>query len=283
MSYTVTKFVLESQGLTPSEKAVAHSLAYHAHADGTKSFPSMVTIAIEAGLSDRRAAQRVVRRLEEKGLIVADGAKSGGRYKATHYRFDLEYSGCTVAVTNESATVVDRNSDPGCTKQRLYGRPKGYERSDKDQIVGADRAGLMTFGYDSDDPYGQLLRDEDEIISTIREALTQWVKQLRPLPPFPRKELTEDEAARAFHAVSELLLNGAAKLFGTARASTSTLVDYDRVWDLEQKYGPGTTAALAKAIIAHGVGDSHSYAISVRTFVWTHLCDAATATSSPTN
>jgi Helix-turn-helix domain len=232
MSYTVTKFVLDLAGLTPSEKAVAHSLAYHAHADGAESYPSMNTIATEAGLSDRRAAQRVVRRLERKGLIVAETSKSGGRYKATHYRFDLGYSGPTVALYQTvTATPVARNSDPSCTKQRSYGRPKGYERSLKGH-TGADRAVPSCVWDDPDpfwhsdeaeklDPHGcirQQLWEEEQIIQSIPPALTHWTANLHPL--LPRVPLSETDAAKAFHGVSEQLVNGAAKLFGTARGST---------------------------------------------------------------
>ena len=92
MSYIVTKFVLELKQLTPSEKAVAHSLAYHAHADGADAYPSMSMIAAEAGLKNRRMPERIVRRLEAKGIIAAVSPKSGGRYKSTHYRFNLENS-----------------------------------------------------------------------------------------------------------------------------------------------------------------------------------------------
>jgi hypothetical protein len=143
MSYTVTKFVLDLCGLTPSEKAVAHSLAYHAHVDGTESYPAMERIAAEAGLSDRRCAQRIVRQLETKGVIVATTSKMGGRNKGTHYRFNLVNSDPQVALSGESmsdpqvtvsgetATIEDGNSDIRGHKQRPPGRtkgPKGPER-----------------------------------------------------------------------------------------------------------------------------------------------------------
>jgi hypothetical protein len=88
MSYKITRLVLELNGLTPTEKAVAHCLAYHAKEDGTDSYPSMATIARESGLKDRRSAQRIVRRLEQKSVVLSDD-KSGGRF-STRYRFNLE-------------------------------------------------------------------------------------------------------------------------------------------------------------------------------------------------
>jgi hypothetical protein len=292
MSYTVTKFVLDLAGLTPSEKAVAHSLAYHAHADGAESYPSMNTIATEAGLSDRRAAQRVVRRLEKKGVIVAETSKSGGRYKATHYRFDLGYSGPTVALSQTvTATPVARNSDPSCTKQRSYGRPKGYERSMKGH-TGADRA-VPKYYWDSDDPWWmseeieksdpdgrwrQLLWEEEQIVHAIPKGLTHWTANLHPL--LPRVPLSETDAAKAFHGVSELLVNGAAKLFGTARGSTSTLLDYADIYALDEMYGAGTSEALASEIRNRGVGDDNtSFPISERVFVWGHLASQLLTTA----
>ena len=137
MSYAATKYVVELDGLTPTEKAVAHSLAHHANPDGSDSFPSMTTIAREAGLKDRRCAQYVVRRLESKGVIFADTSKAGGRQKSTRYRFDLENSEPVfavsgkaksepeVAVSPQSANPDALNSEPGRTKQRIPIRTNG--------------------------------------------------------------------------------------------------------------------------------------------------------------
>ena len=254
----------------------------------------MNTIATEAGLSDRRAAQLVVRRLEEKGLIVADTVKTGGRYKTTHYRFDLEYSGPTVALsTAETATAVTRNSDPSGTKQRLYGRPKGKERSMKEN--GADRAAPKYF-WDSDDPWWtspeaeagdpdgcirQQIWEQEQITKAIPVGLTQWTASLHPLLPSVR--LSETDAAKAFTGVSELLVNGAARLFGTKRGSTSTLLDYDVIWAIDELYGAGTSEALAQQLLSRGVGDTNTvYPISERVFVWNHLADQLlTSSSSP--
>jgi hypothetical protein len=106
MSYQTTKFVLERDDLSPSEKAVAHSLAYHADKDGCNSYPSMDTIAREAGFKYRQGAQRVVRRLEKKGLIVAETAKTGGSGVTTIYRFNLKYCIPTDALSNPQTASV---------------------------------------------------------------------------------------------------------------------------------------------------------------------------------
>ena len=73
--------------------------------------------------------------------------------------------------------------------------------------------------------------------------------------------------------MNELLVNGAALLLGEKRGSTSTLIDYDRIWDLDEKYGAGTTETLARKLLEVGVGTGDPHPVSVRTFVWTHLAD----------
>jgi hypothetical protein len=145
-------------------------------------------------------------------------------------------------------------------------------------IVGAHRAS-RSYGYDPDDWVRQLMEDEAEIIRTIPNELTQWVTRLRPL--LPRVPLAENDAAKAFHGMSELLVNGAAILLGKKRGSTSTLIDYDRIWELDEKYGAGTTETLAQKILAVGVATDDLHPISVRTFVWNHLADQLLNPTSP--
>ena len=138
-------------------------------------------------------------------------------------------------------------------------------------ILGADRA-CHPHEYDPDDWVSQLMEDEAEIIRSIPLELTKWVSRLQPLPK-GSSPLAEDDAVKAFTTISELLANGAARLFGEKRGSTSTLLDYDRIWDLEKRYGAGTTAALANKILELGVATDDPHPISVRTFVWNHLTD----------
>ncbi len=88
MSWELTGAVLRLRNLTPTEKAVAHSLAYHAPKGGS-AHPSMALIAREAGLGNRTAAQKVVRRLEAKGIISPTTSKKGGRKNPTRYQFNL--------------------------------------------------------------------------------------------------------------------------------------------------------------------------------------------------
>lgn len=124
MSWELTQFVLSLRNLDPTEKAVAHSLACHAPKHGT-AYPSMETIALEAGLGSRRAAQKVVRRLELTGIISPTTPKKGGRKNPTHYQFNLGNSEPPDALSRhgnsepggpnlgETANQEVRNSEPG--------------------------------------------------------------------------------------------------------------------------------------------------------------------------
>ena len=161
MSYHITRFVLGLDGLSPAEKSVLHCLAYYAHEDGTNTWPSMTRIAKEAGLSDRRSAQRIVRRMEQRGILIAETKKTGGWKIPTMYRFNLEYRDRGVAPVRtkgdrgvagavcvtlekngdpddiETATLepqIAERGDPGDTKQRPVGRTKGYEPEEREPL-----------------------------------------------------------------------------------------------------------------------------------------------------
>lgn len=143
MSFQATKFVRALRGLTPAEKAVAFVLADHANQYGGNSFPSMDLIAEEAGFKDRRSAQRYMRRLEEKKVVVAMSPKTGGHGHdtATIYRLDFGYEPTTRC--DSTAAPPDANlDDGGVTVQtvrgdstgpegRQHSRSKKYEEGDK--------------------------------------------------------------------------------------------------------------------------------------------------------
>lgn len=266
MSYTVTKLVLDLQGLSPSEKAVANVLAYHAHPDGSNAFPSMTTIAREAGFKHRQSVQRVMKRLEEKKIIAADTAKLGGRSRSTRYRFLLE--NCNFKLHfSETATTDPQNCNFQSTKLQPLSCTKGYERSLKDSY---DESYAWVF---------QLMEDEAAIINSLPRGLTNWVASLKPLAR--KADLAEKQAAQGFQAVNELLFNGAAILCSEARGSFSTLQDYEDIWALDETYGPGTAATLARKIIDFDVA-SHDpiHPVSVRSFAWNHLASELLSSAS---
>jgi ribosomal protein S25 len=71
----------------------------------------MALIAREAGLGNRTAAQKVVRRLEAKGIISPTTSKKGGRKNPTRYQFNLGNSIPTDAL---SATTNSIPRDANC-------------------------------------------------------------------------------------------------------------------------------------------------------------------------
>jgi hypothetical protein len=130
MSFQATKFVLGLQGLTRAEKAVAWVLACHANQYGGNAYPSMERIAREAGFKDKRSAQRYVRRLEKKKIVIAMTAKTGGhgRDTATVYKLDFDYE--PPMRDDNLATPPDGNPDEGgATNQTVRGdKPDGEGR-----------------------------------------------------------------------------------------------------------------------------------------------------------
>jgi hypothetical protein len=119
----VTAYVLQLRGLSISEKAVALVLAGHASADGSNSYPSMTTVAQEAGLGYRQTASVIAHRLEARGIVEATSERTGGRAKPTVYRFpeapQFKFGKCNspVAVSQpESATLTDGKCNSGVLK-----------------------------------------------------------------------------------------------------------------------------------------------------------------------
>jgi Helix-turn-helix domain len=139
MSFQATKFVRGLRGLTPGEKAVAFVLADHANQYGGHSFPSMDLIADEAGFKDRRSAQRYVRRLEEKKVVIAMTPKTGGHGHdtATVYKLDFDYEPA-MRCDSTGAPPITSLDDGGVTNQTMRGDSPGLEgrqhsRSKKDE------------------------------------------------------------------------------------------------------------------------------------------------------
>jgi hypothetical protein len=139
MSFQATKFVRALRGLTPAEKAVAFVLADHANQYGGNSYPSMDLIAEEAGFKDRRSAQRYMRRLEEKKVVVAMSPKTGGHGHDTATIYKLDFA---MRCDSTAAPPVTDLDDGGVTVQtvrgdstgpegRQYSRSKKYEEGDK--------------------------------------------------------------------------------------------------------------------------------------------------------
>lgn len=69
MSVEAIKAVMGRHDLRGPMKAVALVMAEHAHQDGTESFPSVATIALEAGVG-RSTVKRSIAQLIELGVIA---------------------------------------------------------------------------------------------------------------------------------------------------------------------------------------------------------------------
>jgi len=70
-------------GLPAIEKATLLALCRHAHADGGGAYPSVNTLSLETGLSER-SVQKALRALEERNYISASTDKAGGRRSVTY-------------------------------------------------------------------------------------------------------------------------------------------------------------------------------------------------------
>jgi Helix-turn-helix domain len=74
-----------------SWKLVLLAMADHAHDDGTSCYPSIETLARKTSQS-RRGVQKIMRRLEEAGLIEPSKVSRGGRRRSTEYTLTLANS-----------------------------------------------------------------------------------------------------------------------------------------------------------------------------------------------
>ncbi len=79
------RFVLRELEAGPQEKLILLALVSYADADGA-CWPSVETLARGTGLG-RRTVQRVLRRLEQAGLV--DVTPGGGRHNPSRYRLRL--------------------------------------------------------------------------------------------------------------------------------------------------------------------------------------------------
>jgi hypothetical protein len=136
-------------------------------------------------------------------------------------------------------------------------------------------------GYTADDWVREEFEQKLEIVHSLPQQLTTWIASLKPLAlPSP---LSEKDAAAAFAGVNDALfisgpaiegedLHGAARLFGTARGSHWSLLDYQRIWALDQKFGAGTSVAVAQKILELMKRDEW-HPISIDSFIWNHIAD----------
>ena len=117
MAINMITRVLAIRGLRPAEKSVLICLAYHAHDDGTRSFPSIRTLALESGFSARTVkralkslrAARPVRLPTNSGTapIIEVQRQGAVGVSSTMYRIPewlVESSGTVIVSRNAAET-----------------------------------------------------------------------------------------------------------------------------------------------------------------------------------
>lgn len=255
-----------------------------------------------------KAIRKAFNLLTKSGLLVLVAKGRGGDVRqqdfANRYRMlthsELSTNGehiCYVKPERPRAQNDPRSKDTSGTKGA---EPQGIkDRSPRAQLTtlvsdlstkylasdGAENRALLPFfeedGYTADDWVREEFEQKLEIVHSLPQQLTTWIATLKPLAlPTP---LSEEDAVAAFDGVNVRLfisgyakgderLHGCARLFGQSRGSDWFLLDYERIWRLEQKYGAGTSVAVAQKILdLVGLDDVHP--ITVASFIWNHIAD----------
>jgi hypothetical protein len=85
--------VFALQNVTSPEKLTLLAMADHASDDGRNCFPAVATLAHKTSQS-RRGIQKILRRLEQGGLVVPDGRSSYGKAGrcTTRYRLTIPHT-----------------------------------------------------------------------------------------------------------------------------------------------------------------------------------------------
>lgn len=106
-----------------SEKLVLLAMADHARDDGTGCYPAIETLARKTSQS-RRGVQKIMRRLEDAGLIVPSRVSRGGPHRSTEYRLTLTNSEphSLFASTQPARSSPVENGSKASTKPRTPGR-----------------------------------------------------------------------------------------------------------------------------------------------------------------
>jgi len=118
MSVYVMMPVFETTRLTSSEKLVALSLADNARDDGGSVYPGVSTTAEKTGLSER-TVQRILRSLEEKGVIAVQ--KVATNKFPTIYKFLLSDDRKHLAVDDPRGDMVTPPESLGVTSTTSRG------------------------------------------------------------------------------------------------------------------------------------------------------------------
>jgi len=105
MSVNVIKAVMARHDLRGPTKSVALVLAEHAHEDGSDTYPSIATIALESGFS-RSTVERSIKKLRELQIITK--TKNWTPRHSNRYRFTIDLDTSERQVSNDSVVSERR-------------------------------------------------------------------------------------------------------------------------------------------------------------------------------
>lgn len=112
MSVRATNFIRRLRGLSPEEKAVAFVLADHDSHKGDGAYPSMKTVAGEAGLKNRETASRITKRLVQKKIFVPNEPSTREQGRPTVYHPNYDAQTCDSPITGGNRPTCDSPVTP---------------------------------------------------------------------------------------------------------------------------------------------------------------------------
>lgn len=122
IGYIHIPWVMEAQGLTPTEKIVLACLTWHANNETRKTWVAMGTIATECGYSEgsRRTVRRTLQALRSKGFISYQdqGSGQGKQQKSNTYTVNWN----RIPDPKEGGQETPGSGDPRVNKPRVGGQ-----------------------------------------------------------------------------------------------------------------------------------------------------------------
>jgi Helix-turn-helix domain len=204
MSLRIMTAVFELE-ITASEKLVLIAMADHAHHDGSSCFPGVGLLARKTSLS-RRGVQKIVRRLEQRGLLAPIGVSRG--YHTTEYRVTLP------------------NREPGSPSAKVD--PERQSRVPRTPFQNTANASAQNGEPCSPEPSGTVKEPSEEPEN----------RQHKPLPaplPFPgHANQTPPTAAQVKYRNVSKLIPEAVKILAKAKTLGKQHADADCREDLKQ-------------------------------------------------
>ena len=166
MSVNVIKAVMARHDLRGPTKSIALVLAEHAHEDGSETYPSIATIALESGFS-RSTVERSIKKLCEMHIIVK--TKNWTPRHSNRYRFVIDLGSSERQVSSDSVVSErrvrhvrvkgqTRQSDDLTPIEPLYNQLGAVKNS----TVRADRVSFSDIPSINLDP-GEALREQRRI------------------------------------------------------------------------------------------------------------------------